>query len=156
MPPAKPHGVPLRDSFAALVSAIPPAPQTEPIATGDSQAPTYVLNSFWSILPGEFQQSSLRLAHILEGERTRFNEVRHDGSAPASEQAQEFIDKSALCSFARHRSLENECCRDLFGPPQCFLPFQAVDRRLHGGVCGPLFGWKRFLDLSDRTGSSGS
>src|ERR1041384_4246214 len=102
MPRAKPHGVLVRDYFAAPVSTIPRVLQTESIATGDSQAPKGILDSFWLILSGELQEICLRLSHIVKGERARFNQVGHNGPAPASEQAQEFVNKSALCGFAGH------------------------------------------------------
>src|SRR5579871_4675008 len=154
MPQAKPHGVPGRDCFAAPVSATPRAQQIESIATGDWPSPRRIPDSFWFLLSGELQESLLRLAHIVEGERTRFNQVGHDGSAPASEQAQEVVNKSALCGFTGHSSLENECRGNLLCAAQCFLDFQAVDRRLDGGVGGPLPGRKRFLNLPDRTRSA--
>ena len=46
------------------------------------------LDSLVFLLSGELQESFLRLAHIVKGERARFNQVGHDGPAPASEQAQ--------------------------------------------------------------------
>src|SRR5437764_12257592 len=126
MPPAKSRAVLGRDYFAAVVSTIRRVLQRGRIATGDWQAPTRIPDSFWFLLSAELQKSFLRVAHIVKGERARFNQVGHDGPAPASEQTQEFVDQSALCGFAGHRSLENECRGDLFGPAQCFLDFQAV------------------------------
>src|SRR3954467_1166565 len=86
-PPAKPHAVLVRDYFAAPVPTILRLLQTESIATGDLQPSTRILDSFWLILSGALQESFLRLAHIVKRERPRFNEVGHDGAAPASEQA---------------------------------------------------------------------
>src|SRR5262245_7300033 len=84
MPRAKPRAVLVRDSFAAPEPAIPQLLQTESTATGDLQTPTRILDSFWFILPGELQESFLRLANIVKGEFVRFNQVGHDGSASAA------------------------------------------------------------------------
>src|ERR1700734_3144239 len=84
--PATPNDARGHDSFAAPVSAVPLLLQTESIATDDLQTATSMLNSFWFILSGEFQERRLRFAHILKSERAGFNQVGHDRPAPPSKQ----------------------------------------------------------------------
>src|SRR3984885_10441546 len=96
MPPARPNDALVRDSFAAPMSAVPLLLQAESIATDDLQIATSMLNSFWFILSGEFQERLLRFAHILKSERAGFNQVGHDRPAPASKQPQKVVNQPAL------------------------------------------------------------
>src|SRR5215469_14672887 len=151
-PPAIPHGALVRDYFAVLVSAIRQVLPAESIATSDLQAMKRTLDSFWLILSGELQESFLRLAHIIKSERARFNQMGHDGPAPAAEQSQQVVDQPALRRVPRDRRLEDVCSSDLLDTAQCFLGFEPVDHRLHRGVGGSLLCRKRFLNLPNGTG----
>src|SRR5579863_9782026 len=115
MPQARASIGSLPDSFSRSASGNLQQRQTAWIATSDSPRAVTGSISLALVLSRKISKRLLCFAHLLGGELSRFNQVRHDGQGFTAEQCHQFVDHPVLRRTPGDHSLENMSVADLLG-----------------------------------------